>query len=182
MEENNNIEITKKNPYIHDLRGPPQLPYEAIQDIVQSRGMKGARKILSDKYNVSEARIYKIWQEFYGGSTKAHFKSGIKKPLPNAQLPLDESQIRKIKTPRGTYKVKEPKTEVVNIRAKPIRKIQPTKQMDINDLDDVTNEEAEIMAGEALAGNQNSELLRAINELTISNHNLSEHAIKSLNK
>lgn len=187
MVENNKIENTKRNIYIHDIKGPAQLPSDAIIDIVQSRPLKGARKLLADKYGVSEHRIYKIWHEYYGSGTKLAYKTGLKKALPNDQILNNNDNMRKIKTERGVYITQEPKTEMVNLRQKatPIRKIQATpqsKQMNINDLNSITSEQAEILSGEVMSGNDNNELINAINQLTISNQNLSEHAINSLNK
>jgi len=81
MTTNDKIENTKRNIYIHDIKGPAQLPSDAITDIVQSRPMKGARKMLAEKYGVSEHRIYKIWREYFGAGTISAYKTGLKKSI-----------------------------------------------------------------------------------------------------
>lgn len=179
MTENQETERKTKNKFIHPIKGPLQLQPQQIADIVTNRGVPGSRKMLAAKYGISEARISKIWKEYYGGGKKSNFKTGLKKQLPS-ELNINDPNIRKIKTERGVYITKEPKTEIVNMKAKPVRKINPVKQLDLNNIEGLTEEQARIISGEIQAGNNSQDLLKAINRLVESNQSLSRKAIKSL--
>jgi hypothetical protein len=184
----------KKTKFIHDVKGPPVLTADVIEDIVLSRtgenlpeeGRKNPRRFLAQKYGVSEKRIVNIWIDYYGGSTLKHHASGLKKPLPTAAVKTADLTMRKFKSERGVYSARDPKiVEKADIRAIPVRKVVPMRKVKTPDLDlentaDMTDQEADIIQGEVLAGNNNPELLTAIAQLIKHNSNITERMAKSL--
>lgn len=162
-----------KSNFIHSLKGPERLSPEVVKDIIESRGVKNARKELAKKHGISETRVGRLWVEYYGGGKLSDFKSGIKKPLPNEPINNADITIRHIKTERGEYKVKEPKVEKIDPkkdakqRAKPTRVYKPTKDLILNEsaIDEISDKDAEIIAGQIGAGNDNPQLAEIFNRL-----------------
>jgi len=159
----------KRSPFIHTLKGPERLAPDVIKEIVESRPLQNARAIMAKKHGISELRVGKIWTEFYGGGKLSDYKSGLKKELPTEPI---EGNIRKVRTSRATYSVKEPKFSKADIkndqqnRAKPTR-VQKSEELEVfnDDIDDITDEQAEIIAGQVGAGNNNPELLELFERL-----------------
>jgi hypothetical protein len=162
-----------KSNFIHSLKGPERLAPEVVKDIIESRGAKNARKELAKKYGISETRVGRLWVEYYGGGKLSDFKSGIKKPLPTEPINNADITIRHIKTERGEYKVKEPKVEKIDPkkdakqRAKPTRVYKPVKDLILNEsaVDEISDRDAELIAGEIGAGNDNPQLVDIFNRL-----------------
>lgn len=158
------------------LKGPLKLSIETIKDIVNSRSMHNARSKLAEKHGISENRVNRIWTEYYGGNTLKDYKTGLKKPLPD--------DLKEEKTPRqviiGNKKLtaKEPvvKAQVARTLSPKVRK----QTLDIDDLDNATDQEADIIAGAVHAGNDNSELIEAMRYLIESNKSLSDSARENL--
>ena len=156
-----------KPPCIHALKGPERLPPEAVKDIVESRAISGARKELAKKYGISETRVNRLWLEYYGGGKLSDYKSGLKKPLPTEPVNTADITVRRIKTARGEYTAREPKIEKINaktdakLRAAPVRALKPIRELNVNesDIDAISDVDAEIIAGEIGAGNNNPELM-----------------------
>lgn len=159
--------------YIHALKGPERLPPEAVKDIIESRAIPGARKALAQKHGISETRIGRLWVEYYGGGKLSDYKSGIKKPLPEAPINNADITMRRIKTARGEYMAKDPKFEKIDPKAdarkkiRPARVLRPIKELNVNegDADNISDMDAEIIAGEIGAGNNNPELLDLFDRL-----------------
>lgn len=176
----------RKNKFLHDVKGPATLEPAVIEDILLSRTAKAARVTLAKKYGISESRVGKIWQEYYGGQTLADYKSGLKKPLPKEAIKTAECNARHFKSERAKYTAKEPKiiVEPLETKANPRRRPAVMKKkpqdLDLDDTDAMTDNEAEILAGEVNAGNNSQELLAAIERLIAHNENISDRAISSL--
>lgn len=174
------------------VKGPVILPASAIKDIVDSRGLTNSRHILSEKYGISKARVDRVWKEYYGGSTLADYKTGLKKELPVNPVNMNEVAIRHYKTARATYAVKEPKVigESADAKAKSIRQhpavkkqqISATKDLDLDHPEAMGDNEAQIMAGEVQAGNNSNELLAAMAEMLEHNQNISDRAVSALER
>lgn len=165
--------MDKKSP-IHPLKGPSHLSPKQIADIVNSRFEERARDKLSQKYGVSAKRISNIWSEYYGGSTLAFAKSGLKKSLPTEPQETSKFNMRKIRTERGTYSAARPKVSEQDIskRAKSKRVILKPELL--------TDEDHEIIQGQLAAGNNSQELIHLMNDLVLSNKDLSKAAMKSV--
>jgi hypothetical protein len=171
------------NRFIHELKGPTVLKPDEIKDIVDSRPIQKARQTMANKYGVSAKRIDNIWYDYYGGTTLKDYQTGLKKPLPTAPVATKDLSLRHIKTIRGEYSVKEPKTKDLdrpNSKAVAVRKI-PAAGRDLELIpEEMDDRDAEIVAGEIRAGNNSQELISVMTELIDSNKQLSESAIKSL--
>lgn len=170
-----------------ELKGPAMLPAEVIKDICDNRFVVDAQNVLAVKHNISSARVRKVWGAYFGGTKIADAKGGLKKPLPTAPVAQKDISVRQLKTERATYTAKEPKTLKAaqkadqNTRAQPARKIAVSPRRNLGDTDleidpegiaNMTDEQAQILAGEVEAGN-NSDLVReAINALVLTNKNL----------
>ena len=169
----------------YEMKGPPVLTPAVIADIVQSRAEKGARDSLALKYGISTNRVGNIWKEYYGGGTMADYKTGIKKSLPTENVITADITSRRFNTPRATYVAKEPRViDTPTTKAKVTRKLAAAKKvikdLDLDKLEDMGDKEAEILAGEANAGNNSSELLEAIASMIAHNQNISERAVEAL--
>lgn len=178
--------------YIHEVKGPAVLTANQIKDIVESRPVPDARKKMAAKYGISVVRVTNLWKQYYGGSTLKDYASGLKIALPTESIKTADINMRKFKSERGVYTAKEPKS--IAQKAVSVRKLNPnlaakqnwrqdaeSKSSDLELIpEEVTNEDAEIMAGEVTAGNNNEELLETIYEVLEHNHNLSTHAISAL--
>lgn len=167
------------------LMGPKVLPYEVLNDILVNRGIKNARKVLAKKHGLSDTRIGNIWKEYYGGATLEHYKTGLKRPLPNEIAGVVAGK-RQVATPRGKYTADEPKLKV-DARAIPrvIKKpIKSSDELELDKLGDLSanalNKQANIIAGQIQAGNDNSELVAAIHELIKNNELLSKTTYSNL--
>ena len=193
----NKTEIDKERPlphgppnkFIHQLKGPAHLTPVEIKDILESRPKKFARKMMADKYGISEKRVVNLWKSYYGGNgTMQDYSTGLKKEIPNTNVQTSDINLRKIKTERGTYSAKEPKAKELDkpsTRAAPVRKMPAShvrpKSTDLNlDIDTMTDDDAQIIAGEISAGNNNSELIDVMTQLIKSNKKLSKTALTSL--
>jgi len=162
-----------KKSYIHSLKGPERLSPEMVKDIVESRGTPNARKELAKKHGISETRVGRLWTEYYGGGKLSDFKSGIKKPLPSEPINNADITLRRIKTERGEYKAREPKIEKIDPkvdakkRAAPSKIYKPSKDLVLNEsaIDDMSDRDAELIAGEIGAGNNNPQLNEIFNKL-----------------
>lgn len=162
-----------KTNFIHALKGPERLSPDVVKNIVESRGIPKARSEMAKKHGISEARIGRLWVEYYGGGKLSDFKSGIKKPLPTEPINNADITIRHLKTERGEYKAREPKIEKIDPkidarrRAKPTKIYKPTKDLILNEsaVDQLSDRDAEIICGEIGAGNNNAELLQVFDQL-----------------
>jgi len=187
MTDSKNTE-SKPGKFLHDVKGPPVLTPTEIKDIVESRPLAHSRAELAKKYGISINRVSNIWKEYYGGSTLNDYKSGLKKDLPLADVKTADITHRKFKSERGTYMAKEPKVVAESndstLRAKVVRKQLPAKKkhidLDLDNVEDMGDTEAQIMAGEINAGNNSAELLDAIAAMLEHNQNISERAVQSL--
>lgn len=163
-----------KSKYVHSLKGPERLSPVVVKDIIESRGISGARTELAKKYGISETRVGRLWIEYYGGGKLSDFKSGIKKPLPTEPINNADITVRNLKTSRGEYVVREPKVEKIDskkdaqMRAKPTRVYKPSANeliLDESAVDDISDHDAAVIAGEIGAGNNNPELIEVFNRL-----------------
>lgn len=177
----------KKNKYLHDVKGPATLTADVIADIVNNRPLKGGRKILADKYGISEKRVLNIWKDYYGGTTLKDHASGLKKPLPVDAVKTSDITTRKFKSERGLYTAKEPKImDKPDAKAKVVRKVAPQRKLavgndlDLDNVESMTDAQARIINGEVLSGNNSPELLQAIASLIENNHHITERMVKSL--
>jgi len=177
----------KKTKYIHDVKGPAVLTADIIADIVDNRPLKGGRKILADKYGISEKRVLNIWKDYYGGTTLKDHAGGLKKPLPTTEIKTADITTRKFKSERGLYTAKEPKImDKPDAKAKSVRRVAPQRKvavgadLDLDNIAEMTDAQAKIINGEVLSGNNSPELLQAIASLIESNHNITERMVKSL--
>lgn len=172
--------------YIHALKGPERLAPDVVKDIIESRGISGARKTLAKKYGISETRVGRLWVEYYGGGKLSDYKSGIKKPLPVEPINNSDITVRNLKTVRGEYKVREPKVEKIDpkkdakSRAAPTKVYRPSRDLVIDDteIDNITDQDAEIIAGEIGAGNNNPALIDVFNRLIESRDRDTEYLYK----
>lgn len=175
--------------YPHDFKGPVALSPEVIRDICEQRTIKDAQNVLAAKHGISSNRVRKIWANYYGGTTLADAKGGLKKPLPTKPVPQKDINMRHLKTERAQYQVKSPKTmaaaarQDVGAKAAPVRKVaEPPQDLELTQeaLEAMDDEDAEVLAGQVEAGN-NSDLVReAINALLLTNKNLSSITKKHL--
>lgn len=181
--------MTARNKHIHALKGPDVLAPDVIKDIVERRNIPDACNKLAAHHGVSIQRIRVIWATYYGGTTLADYKTGLKKPLPTAAIPQKDITMRKLNTERAHYAAREPKTIAaaakadIGARAHAVKKIpvkpQPNSdqyrdlELDPEALAQMDDEEAEIIAGEVASGNNSSLLREALNALVLTNKNLS---------
>ena len=181
--------INNKKQFIHSLKGPERLSKEQLTDILKSRVISGARRALAQKYGISETRVGRIWNEYYGGGKLSDYKSGLKKPIPEDPAKVTGMSIRQVKTARGEYAVREPKFEKIDKNADAKKraicarsvKVKPRDlNIDIESVDNMDDNEAEIIAGEIGAGNNSGELLAIVDRLIESNENLSEKTLRAL--
>lgn len=181
----------EKRKYIHSIKGPITLSPEMVKDICDNRTIKDAQNVLAAKHGVSVNRIRKVWAAYYGGTTLAAAKDGLKKPLPTKPQLQTDVNLRSLKTERAQYQAPAPRT-IKAARAQDTGKAVPTRkivvvkkgeadlELDKESLAQMDDEQAELLAGEAAAGN-NSDLLReAINALVLTNKNLSSVTRKHL--
>jgi hypothetical protein len=175
-----------KSKFIHDVKGPAVLTIDVITDIVNGRKLTSARKTLAERHGISENRVNSIWKEYYGGTTLKHFESGLKKQIPTTRADSDEAHTRKYKSERGVYTAKDPKVlDSADAKAKVVRKVAPqkkikTRDLDLDNVEDMDDNDAEIIAGEVVNGNNSVELMAAMTELIESNKHLSATAVMSL--
>lgn len=169
-------------------KGPAILPCAVVNDILSNRFITGARVVMSKKHGISEARVNSLYKEYFGGATIAHAKTGLKKPIPadGAGLPGEK---REAKTPRGKYVAAEPKTREDSrakprVIKKPIQTSANTAELDLDKLGDLPasalNQQANIIAGQIHAGNNNEDLIAAIHELIKNNELLSRATYSNL--
>lgn len=160
-----------KEKFIHKRKGPDHLPPEDIADIVKSRGIPKARDILAKKYGISTTRVLTIWDMYYGGTTLADFKTGLKRELPTEPIKTDTLTKRTLRTERNNYSVVPPKSVELEIggRAKPrrVRIMNPTEQ------------DQEIIEGEIGAGNNNPALIEAMNKMAEATERSTKNALKT---
>jgi hypothetical protein len=170
---------------MNEVKGPKTLSPKVIEDIVNSRNMLNARNTLAEKYGISVKRVANIWNEFYGGGTLKDYKSGLKKPLPTEHIKTADLT-RKYRSERGVYTAREPKViDEPSSKAKTVRRLAPMKRAKDLDLDNIVemgDNEAQIMAGEVGAGNNNPELLSAIVGMIEHNQNISGKAVEALER
>ncbi len=174
------------------MKGPKQLAPEAIKDICENRATPNAVRILAKKHGISENRVKSIWGIYYGGTTLKDYGTGLKKPLPEKAVDQTDLTRRVIKTERGIYETREPKTmraaaaADIGSRATAIRKQkakpQPPKDLDLDNVGDMDDNDARILAGEMQAGNNSAELLEAVERLIEHHQNISERTLVSLEK
>lgn len=172
----------KKNQFIHTLKGPERLAPEVIREIVESRGIQGARSAMAKKHGISELRVGKIWIEFYGGGKLSDYKSGLKKPLPTEPI---TGNLRKVRTSRAEYQAREPKFGKLEMNADQQTRAKPSKvrrddelETFTDDVDSITDNQAEIIAGQIGAGNNNPELLEIFERLIESRDRDTEYLYK----
>lgn len=182
----------KSNAHMIAVKGPEVLTAAQIKDIVESRPNVGARKAMSDKYGISITRVTHIWKQYYGGGSLKDYQTGLKMPLPKSDMRTADINTRKFRTERGVYSAREPKVVAQadqNNKAASVRKLLPVRKvaggsnatdLDLDDVDSMGDREAQIMAGEVRAGNDNEELLSAIYEMLDHNQNISDRAISAL--
>jgi hypothetical protein len=161
-----------------ETKGPKILTAEVIVDICRNRDLIGARPKLAKKHGISTKRIDTVWRKYYGGTTLADFKSGLKCHLPDTETTPTVTSIntRKVRTSKYELSAKEPE----NARASVQRKIDKLKKEPVLNLDEVNDQTAEIVAGEIEAGNDSKDLIDAMYKLMESNQQLSESAYRSL--
>lgn len=181
--------MSTKNKTAIPLKGPEKLSPEVIQDVCENRGIPDAARALAKKHGISTARIRNIWNMYYGGTTLEEYKTGLKKPLPTTDIPQRDINKRVIKTERAIYEAKEPKTLIAATRkdagnrGAPQRKIPVhNKDLDLDNVADMDDNDAEIMAGEVSAGNNSAELLLAIEQLIAHNQNVSDRTLSTLER
>lgn len=180
----------KPRKWQHEMKGPELLTPAQIKDIVEFRPNRGSRDILATKYGISVDRVTNIWRQFYGGSTLADYKTGLKKKLPTTDVRTADMNWRNFRSERGTYSARAPKVVDHTAKAAAVRKLAPLKKvvnpegptadLDLDAVDEMGDKEAQILAGELRAGNNNEELLTAIYELLDHNQNISDRAIGAL--
>lgn len=161
-----------------EVKGPAKLPITMIKDIVNNRGIPKARQVLAKKHGISEHRVDNVWKEYYGGKLLEDYKTGLKKPLPDAET-VAKGPTREVKVGSKKIIVEEP-----TVRAHAARKLDPsqkkivtpTPELDIDNLDSADDTTADIISGEIQQGNDNEDLISAMYELIESNKNLSESA------
>lgn len=181
---------TKRKPPI-PMKGPEKLSPEVIRDIVENRAMPRAGTILPKKHGISSERVKNIWGMYYGGTTLEDYKTGLKKELPTTEIPQTSFNRRVVKTEHGIYEVKEPKSmkqatrldagkRAVSIRKIPARKVE--RDLNLENIEEINDTDAQIIAGEVDAGNNSSELLAAIEQLVLHNQNISERTLSALEK
>lgn len=162
-------------------KGPAILPHAVIHDIITNRALPKARAAMAAKHGISEARVNNLYREYYGGTTLADYKTGLKKPIPadTAGIPGEN---RQAKTPRGKYSAAEPKLRAdaraaPRVIKKPIRGEARSDELELERLGDLPagalNQQANIIAGQIQAGNNNADLVDAIHELIENNKLLS---------
>lgn len=176
------VQSPRKGKALHELKGPIALTPAEIKDIVESRKIPDARTKLAKRYGISQNRVTKVWTYYYGGPKLSDCETGLKRELPLCDI--DNKALRRYKSDRAEYIAEEPKT---TNRATPIRTVRrvhkiPAKEhdLDLSKIDEISNEDAEIIAGEVENGNNSAELINTINELIQSNTHLSKTALKSL--
>lgn len=192
--------MSAKLKQIIPMKGPEKLSPEVIRDICENRSIKDACRVLSKKHGISTDRVRNLWSIYYGGTTLEDYKTGLKKPLPTEAIPQKDINKRVIKTERAIYEVKEPKTLIaatrkdVGSRAAAQRKIpvrisdklrnlsDRSQDLDLDNVADMDDADAEIMAGEVSAGNNSSELLSAIEQLIAHNQNVSDRTLNTLER
>ena len=163
---------------------PAIIPDDVIIDIVNQRGIPKARIVLGKKHGLTPQRIETVWRRYYGGSTLAHFKSGLKCPLPGSEVPQPDSEVRE--TTVGDKKLK---VQMPNVRAIPIQrnvkinKKENSRELELVPIGDpiVDDQNAQIISGEIASGNDSSELIDALYQFIDVNKNLSEDTRKALN-
>lgn len=161
------------------IKGPEKLPIEMIRDIVNSRAIPHARDVLSKKHGISINRIDKLWREYYGGHTMTHYKSGLKKPLPDGGGSLPSGRTRSSVAGKRKVMAEEPA-----VRAQPARVLQKINkkppELDTDNLADADDSTADIISGEIQQGNDNEDLIEAMYALIETNKDLSESARTNL--
>lgn len=172
-------------------RGPAVLSPEVIKDICDNRNIKGAQAAMAAKHNISTHRVSRVWATYFGGTKLADAKTGLKKQLPKAPVAQSDITMRKLKTERAQYQVREPKTLIaaakldIGARAKAVKKVAGKKleedlELDKESLANMDDEQAEILAGEVEAGNNSDALLNALNEIVLTNKKIHKDNIKHL--
>jgi len=165
---------TKEPVYTTPHKGPSVLPLDVLHDIVGNRGQTGARDKLAKKHGISTTRVVKIWNEYYGGGKISDYQSGLKKPLPTKEM-YEKDNAREVATPRGKYKTAEPilkkDTRATPRIVKKTMKRSADSELDLSNLTvgelpaKALNAQANLLAGQVNAGNNNADLLAAIHEL-----------------
>lgn len=176
--------------YTHPLKGPERLAPEVVKDIIESRRQVNARKTLSEKYGISQSRVGRLWVEYYGGGKISDYNSGLKKPLPTAPINNADITVRNVKTARAQYTAKEPAVEKIDpkkdaqLRAKPVRVSKIQKELVLEDevIDDISDQQAEVIAGQIGAGNDNPQLLAVFERLLESKDRDTEYLYKLAKK
>lgn len=180
----------KGSQYTHPLKGPERLAPEVVKDIIESRRQPNARKLLSEKYGISQSRVGRLWVEYYGGGKISDYNTGLKKPLPTTPINNADITVRNVKTARAQYMAKEPEVEKIDpkkdakLRAKPVRVSKINKELKIDDeaIEDITDQQAEIIAGQIGAGNDNPQLLAVFERLLESRDRDTEYLYKLAKK
>lgn len=176
--------------FTHLLKGPERLSPEVVKDIIESRRQPNARKKLADKYGISQSRVGRLWVEYYGGGKISDYNTGLKKPLPTAPINNADITVRNVKTARAQYMAKEPTVEKIDpkkdaqLRAKPVRvsKIQKELVLEEDAIDDISDQQAEVIAGQIGAGNDNPQLLAVFERLLESKDRDTEYLYKLAKK
>jgi hypothetical protein len=159
-----------KKDYIHAVKGPTALTSSEITDIVNRRDEPKAREVLAKEYGISSTRVVNIWKMYYGGSTLADFKTGLKKPLPKEPVPTASFTKRSVQIEGGgKYTTYAPKTENFESRAK-ARRVHLNKP---------TKEDVDIIEGEIDAGNNNPDLIDALERMAENIERSSKNALKT---
>lgn len=166
------------------------LPPDVINDIIDNRFIPNARVALAKKHGISHQRVYRIWHEAYGGGTIECAKNCKDIKRPKAPEPLPDNELLEHQTPRGKYKAPKPKVQP-DARANPRVVKKPIKYGKTGgdpselDLDNIKlgdlpakalNQQANLLAGQVQAGNNNAELLEAIHALLKSQRDLLSRA------
>lgn len=167
------------------------LPADVINDIIDNRFITNAREVLSKKHGISHQRVYRIWHNAYGGGTIECAKNCKDIKRPKMPEPLPENELIEHQTPRGKYKAPKPKVQP-DARANPRVVKKPIKygnagsadpsELDLDNIKvgdlpaKVLNQQANIIAGQVQAGNNNADLLEAIKELLRSQQDMLSRA------
>jgi hypothetical protein len=164
----------KKNNMALQLKGPEKLPADVIKDIVNRRGETRAIVRMAQKHGISTQRVNRIWEEYYGGRLLSDYKTGLKKALPKSgeEVTLADKRVRVVVVGDKKLIADEPTTRAQVIKKTPVQ-VQ-RKEFDIDNIQDVDDNTAEIVAGEISQGNDNAGLIGAMYQLIESNKNLSE--------
>lgn len=169
------------------IKGPVTLSPEVIKDICDNRTIKNAQVVLANKHGISTKRVANVWTTYFGGRTLADAKDGLKKPLPTKPIPQADITLRKLKTERAQFQVKEPKTMTAaakmdaGARAKAVKKVAAVEKdlgLTKESVAEMNDEDAERIIGEIEAGNNSEIMMEVLNNLILLNKKISNQMKK----